>query len=191
MAIMNRVGLVSPEAYERVALNDPEGNWELFDGSLQEKPGMSRAHNYVAFELGFVLRGALDPTVYEVRSNAGRLRVTSERYYIPDVIVIPRSLTGVLAGRSDALDLYNDPLPFVAEVWSPSTGSYDFKAKLRGYQERGDAEIWYIHPFDKTITIWRRQPNGTYDEISPAIGSIEIISLPGVTVDLAALLDNA
>ncbi|MBA2754700.1 MAG: Uma2 family endonuclease [Chloroflexia bacterium] len=191
MAIMNRVGLVSPEAYERVALNDPEGNWELFDGSLQEKPGMWRAHNYVAFELSFVLRGALDPTVYEVRSNAGRLRVSAERYYIPDVIVIPRSLTVGLAGRSDALDLYADPLPFVAEVWSPSTGPYDVKAKLRGYQERGDAEIWYIQPFDKTITIWRRQPDGSYLETSPAIGPIEIVSLPGVTVDLAALLDKA
>ncbi|MDQ3655742.1 MAG: Uma2 family endonuclease, partial [Chloroflexota bacterium] len=105
--------------------------------------------------------------------------------------VIPLALTAGLEGRPDGLEVYSDPLPFVAEVWSPSTGTYDAKAKLRGYQERGDAEIWFIHPFEKTITIWRRQPDGSYLETSPAIGPIEIASLPGVTVDLAALLDKA
>ncbi len=191
MVTMQRVGLVSPESYERVALNDPDGHWELFDGVLREKPGMAYAHNYVMFELGVSLRLALDPNLYEVRSNAGRVRVAADRYYIPDVLVIPRSMTERFRDDPDALDLYSDPLPFVAEIWSPSTGPYDIRAKLQGYRERGDAEIWYIQPFDKTITIWRRQPDGSYLETSPAIGPIEIVSLPGVTVDLAALLDKA
>ena len=188
---MQRVGLVSPESYERVAFNDPDGHWELFDGLLREKPGMSVTHNRVGFRLSVAILRSLDETMYEARSNAGRLRVGADRYYIPDVVVIPLALTVGLEGRPDGLEVYADPLPFVAEIWSPSTGGYDVKSKLLGYRERGDSEIWYIQPFDKTITIWRRQPDGSYLETSPAIGPIEIVSMPGVTVDLAALLDKA
>ncbi|MEP6871059.1 MAG: hypothetical protein ABI939_04320 [Anaerolineaceae bacterium] len=33
------------------------------------------------------------------------------------------------------------PLPFVAEVWLPSTGEYDVDEKFPQYQRRGDLEI--------------------------------------------------
>jgi len=61
---------------------------------------------------------------------------------------------------------------------------------VQGYRERGDAEIWFIHPYERTLTAWRRQPDGTYREDLYRGGLISVVSLPGVTIDFDALLDG-
>ena len=78
----------------------------------------------------------------------------------------------------------------MVEVWSPSTGHYDFATKLQGYRERGDAEIWFIHPYERTLTAWRRQPDGSYAEETYRGGPVPVVSLPGVVIDFDALLDG-
>jgi Uma2 family endonuclease len=117
-----------------------------------------------------------------VRVNAGRLRRGERTYYIPDVMVIPRNA----ANRSEpaSIEIYDQPLPFVAEVWSPSTGDYDVDRKFPGYQARGDFEIWRLHPYEKTLTIWRRRDDGGYDESIQKCGAVHLVGLPGVLVDL-------
>ena len=35
---------ISGETYERLALAEPDRKWELRDGVLREKPGMTAAH---------------------------------------------------------------------------------------------------------------------------------------------------
>ena len=44
---------VSEETFERVALEDPEGRWELICGKLREKPAMTTEHGYVVQELDY------------------------------------------------------------------------------------------------------------------------------------------
>ena len=78
----------------------------------------------------------------------------------------------------------------MVEVWSPSTGAYDVETKLQGYRERGDAEIWFIHPYERTLTAWRRQPDGSYAEETYRGGLVPVASLPGVVIDFDALLDG-
>ncbi len=75
------------QIFEEVALADPDRHWELHDGLLREKPGMTFAHNHLAFNLGYLLREPLDRDAYEVRIDAGRVRISEERYYIPDIFV--------------------------------------------------------------------------------------------------------
>lgn len=53
----------------------------------------------------------------------------------------------------------------------------------------GDLEIWRIHPLDRTLTAWRRQEDGTYREADHAGGTIQPMTLPGVTIDLDRLFD--
>jgi Uma2 family endonuclease len=129
----------------------------------------------------------LDRTEFQVRINAGRVRRTDETYYIPDIIVFPARLAASLRGRPDVLESYDAPLPFVAEVWSPSTGGYDVDKKLPEYMKRGDLEIWRLHPYERTLTAWRRQPDGTYRETVFHGGLVQPVALPGVTIDLEAL----
>ena len=85
------------------------------------------------------------------------------------------------------LEVYDEPMPLVVEVWSPSTGDYDVEEKLREYQRRGDLEIWRIHPYKRTLTAWVRQPNGSYSETLYRSGTIRPTNLTGVEFDLAGL----
>ena len=80
-------------------------------------------------------------------------------------------------------------MPLVAEVWSEPVGDYDVEEKLREYQRRGDLEIWRIHPHERTLTAWRRQPDGTYLETLHRGGAVQPAALPGVAIELERLFD--
>ena len=187
MAIEARIG---GEAYERLALTEPDRKWELCDGVLREKPGMTAAHNELAMQLGFMLMSQLDRSVYRVRVDAGRVRRPEATYYIPDVFVVPTAFVTPLLDQPDVLEVYDQPLPLVVEVWSRSTGDYDVAEKIAVYQQRGDLEIWRIHPYERTLTAWRRLPDGSYDQTVYGEGVVSPPALPGVKIDLAALFDN-
>lgn len=176
---------VSEDTYRRIALGNSQV--ELHRGQLREKPGMSVEHNDVADQLTTLLRTQLDRREYRVRENFAKLRCSGDTYYIPDVVVIPAAMVQALRERPGSLDAYSDPLPLVVEIWSPSTGDYDINAKLPDYQQRGDLEIWYVHPYERTLTAWRRASDGTYAETTHQNGSIRPTSIPGMTIDLDAL----
>jgi Uma2 family endonuclease len=178
----------SEQAFRELALNDPDSNWELWDGVPVEKPAMSFRHNKVAFYLGLALANQLDWNVYVVNVNGDRARVSSRAYFIPDVVVIPVAYQQPLDPRS--LGAYADPLPLVVEIWSPTTGGYDIEAKLPAYQQRGDLEIWFIHPYERTLIAWRRQPDASYTHDVYEGGEVPAASLSGVSIDLDTLLDT-
>jgi Uma2 family endonuclease len=176
---------VSEATYERVALEDPEGKWELHCGQLRQKPAMTQPHNTLQDWLAFQLRSRLDHASFEVRTVA-RARRDESHYYIPDLMVIPIEAWRRFRG-SQRLELYPEPLPLVVEIWSPSTGEYDIDEKLPVYRERGDLEIWRVHPYERTLTAWRRQPDGSYSEHHLASGTVQLHAIDGASVDLDAL----
>ena len=181
---------VSEQTYEQVALEDPEGQWELVCGRLRSKPGMTFAHSHVLQVLNRRLTSQLDERYYTVNINHARLRISIGAYYIPDLCVIPLALERQkFEQMPDRLEVYDEPLPLVVEVWSPSTGDYDVEEKLREYQQRGDLEIWRIHPYERTLTAWRRQPDGSYTETLHKSGTVHPVALPGVTIALESLFE--
>lgn len=176
---------VSVETFRRVALEDDEGVWELRCGHLVRKPSMTMEHNQHSSEFLRQLSIRLDPDRYSVRMNAGHMRLGQDRYVVADVIVIPVALLEVRRGQPTTLEEYAEPLPFVVEVWSRSTGDYDVESKLPAYRERGDLEIWRVHPYERTVTAWRRRPDGSYSESHYGdSGRVRVESL-GVRIDLA------
>lgn len=181
---------ISDATYERVALEDPEGKWELEHGCLRQKPGMTIEHNRVARELGFRLRLQLDRNDFDVVVDQARVRRSPGNFFIPDVFVVPMTIVRRhLEQRRGRLEAYAEPLPFVVEVWSRSTGRYDLHSKVAEYQRRGDAEIWFIHPYHRTVTAWRRQPDGSYTEMVYQGGTVRPVALPNVEIDLDTLFD--
>lgn len=110
-----------------------------------------------------------------------RVRRGQGTIFLPDVMVVPAEYGYDLAARP-SLAIFSQPLPFVAEIWSPSTGDYDVDTKIPEYQERGDLEIWRVHPFQRTITAWRRQPNGDYAEATHDGGLLFLHALPQVNL---------
>lgn len=181
---------VSEETYRRLALADPGGQLELYQGQLREKPVMSAWHGAIMLHLAVLLQNQLDRGEYRLRVTHARLRRSADTYYVPDVVVIPAALERALLERPNSLDAYPEPLPLVVEIWSPSTGSYDINEKLPGYQDRGDLEIWRVHPYERTITVWRRRPDGAYTESIYRDGILRPESLPSVVIDLDTLFEQ-
>ena len=185
MAVAQRM---SEKAYQEFVLSGIEGSWELHDGRLVEKPGVTWNHGRVVARLSYLLQHQLDEMTYEVRINEGRVRKPADTIYIPDLLVVPAAYG---EGFRDQLTLavFSDPLPLVVEVWSVSTGDYDVDAKLPVYQQRGDLEIWRIHLYERTLTSWRRQLDRSYQETIHSGWIVALAALPGVSIDLDALFD--
>lgn len=179
---------VTESTYKRVALEDPNGRWELHCGQLRQKPLMTAEHNHVIWRLTAQLSRQLDWNQFDVRTNAGTVRRSSESYYIPDIYVVRLDMVRAQFGTR-RLEVFRVPLPLVVEVWSPSTGDYDIEHKLPEYQARGDLEVWLIHPYDRAVTAWVRQSDGSYAETRHTGGVLRPTALPGMTIDLAALFD--
>ena len=88
----------------------------------------------------------------------------------------------LFSGLDRQLMLHLDPARY--ESWSPSTGTHDMNTKLPLYRERGDAEVWRLHPIDRDVIAWRRQPDGRYTEFRFSGGRITLLALPDLTIDL-------
>lgn len=181
---------ISEQEYEQVVWSEPDRQLELLDGRLVEKPGMSVEHGEIAFRLGYLLQLQLDWRQFRIAINDWRVRRPEATIFIPDLVVVPLAMTQEFRGQPGRLAIYSQPLPLVVEVWSASTGGYDIAAKLPIYQQRGDLEIWIIHPYERTLTTWRRQPDGTYEESIHHEGAVEPLTLPGVSIQLAELFDS-
>ena len=178
---------VTELTYEQIALRQPDRKWELHQGRLREKPGMSVGHNRTTIRLARQLLLQLDESRFEVRIDNSRVRRAEVTYYMPDLFVARAEQTAAIPDRPGVLEVYAGPLPLVVEVWSPSTGDYDVEEKFPEYQRRGDEEIWCTHPYERTLHAWRRQPDETYAEAVFTGGKVQPVALPGVTVDLDAL----
>lgn len=187
-----REGMTVDEAtYKRLALEDRHGHWELHAGRLVQKPGMTAFHAEALERLHWRLRSQLPEGEYALRAEAGRLRRPEGSYYEADVTVVPRHyVRDLMTHHPTELEVYERPVPFVAEVWSPSTGAYDIDTKVPGYQQRGDAEIWRLHPPRHAVTIWRRQPDGRYTETFVTGGIVELAALPGVRINIDELFEQ-
>ncbi|MGH2534806.1 MAG: Uma2 family endonuclease [Thermomicrobiales bacterium] len=180
---------MSERTYESLALEDAEGQWELHKGRLREKPAVGAEHTDISFHLAMLLQLQLDRRQYKLKVNGTRVRRSRGSVYIPDVVIVPTEHERRLRGQPGTLEIYDDPLPLVVEIWSQSTGDYDVNEKLPEYQQRGDAEIWRVHPFERAVTVWWRQPDGTYQASFYQGGIIDLRSLPGVSINLDVLFE--
>jgi Uma2 family endonuclease len=179
---------VSEQTYLQLVLEDPESKWELHCGRLRSKPNMTAEHGDLILEVGYHLRRQLDRAQFRVRANHGQVRRSEGRIYVPDVMVVPTEVEQQQRAARGP-EVYTDPLPLVVEIWSPSTGDYDVREKLPEYQRRGDAELWLIHPSERTLTAWRRQPDNSYTETVYRGGTVRPVALPNVTIDLDELFN--
>lgn len=176
----------STALHELVALEDDDHIWELDGGRLRRKPDMTQEHNNFARELALTLGDQLDRSLYTVGQNSGHLTASPGHSFVPDVFILPRSYIRPARPAPGGLEAFAEPMPFVCEIWSPSTGDYDTDTKIPWYQARGDAEIWRVHPYERTVKAWRRHPDGTYSETQLS-GEVALWQFPEIRIDLAQL----
>ena len=152
---------------------------------------MSSGHDRSLLELTHQLFRQEDRARFVVLPGLGRVARATTSHYIPDLCIVTAAQFAAFDGRNQSLHEYREPLLLVAEIWSPSTGKYDIDEKLPEYIARGDAEIWRLHPFERTLKAWRRRPDGGYDEVEFTGGMIGLHMLPSVTIDLDVLFAAA
>jgi Uma2 family endonuclease len=172
--------------YEAFVLSGIEGHWELHDGRLVEKPGMSWEHLGIASFLAHFLLQQLDIERYRVYVES-RVRRPAATIFLPDVAIVPLDYGDEFWGRPGKLAIFSRPLPLVVEIWSESTGDYDVDTKVPVYQQRGDLEIWRIHPYERTLTRWAKQADDTYEKTSISGGTVRLAAFPDVWIDLDRL----
>ena len=180
---------ISEAEYQRFVLSGAGKGWELHDGRLVEKPGVTWEHADVAMELAYLLRHQIPRDEYRGFIES-RVRRPTATIFMPDVMVVPTACGEPFRGQPGTLAIFSDPLPLIVEIWSSSTGEYDVDAKLPIYQQRGDLEIWRIHPYERTVMSWRRQPDGSYQEAIHRGGIFRPVALPGVAIDLETLFND-
>jgi len=178
---------VTQETFAALVLEDTDGRWEIYRRRLREKPEMSFGHNRTARALARQLLDHLSADEFDVLQNSGHLLVPTGDSYVPDVAIVPLALYVRFQNDPTRFERYEEPLPLVVEVWSPSTGQYDVDTKIPGYRLRGDLEIWRVHPFDRTLTTWRRMPSGDYVETTLRAGTLSLHAVPNVDLDLERL----
>ncbi len=185
MSVAHRI---SEAEYEQIVLAEPVEKWELVEGRLREKPGMSWDRGVIASLLSHLLWSQIDRRQFTVLLET-RVRRSAGTIFLPDIMVVPTEYGQEFAGRPGVLAIFSPPLPLVVEVWSASTGDYDVDTKVPEYMARGDLEIWRIHPYEKTLAAWRRQPDGSYGETIYRSGVVRSSALPGVVIALDDLFD--
>jgi Uma2 family endonuclease len=190
LVALTKTDHVSEAVYCHLAMRDDYALVELYRGQLREKPAMSVQHGDVMDDLLGQLYSQIDARNYRIRVQHARLRVSSATYFIPDIAIVPHAMTEFLRQQRPSLDAYSEPLPLVIEIWSPSTGTYDVTEKLAAYQERGDHEIWSVHPYARTLTSWVRQPDGAYEEVVRHSGLVAPSGVAGVTIDIGLLFSS-
>ena len=156
--------LLNESEYEQFVWAHPDSWWELLHGRLREKPGSTWEKGCLAAWLAYLLHDRLDHRQFRVSINLWRVSLPNPTIFIPDLVVVPTAYGRDFAGRPDKLAIFSDPVPLVVEFWSIVSPDYDTATKLPVYQQRGDLEIWFIHPYEQTVTAQVRQPDGRYLE---------------------------
>ncbi len=75
----------------------------------------------------------------------------------------------------------------IIEIISPATARKDLHEKYDLYERSGVNEYWIIHPFERTLTTFRLQMNGTYQPGKPLTEGDQVISsvIEGFTLNLS------
>jgi Uma2 family endonuclease len=131
---------------------------EFFRGEVFSMAGASQVHNVVTLNLAVALHKRLDLSACRVLANDMRVRIdTVDAMFYPDVVVS--------CSRSDRTMEHALVEPrFIAEVLSPSTGSFDKSAKFAAYRRiPALAEYLLVEPHTRIVELFRRTPVGTWE----------------------------
>ena len=144
--VISTTAPVSEAEYREFALGDPQGHWELHRGQLREKPGMSAAHDNVIDRLQRRLYMQLSEHEYRLRSNNARLRVPRRRTTFQTWRSFQLSSCSRCSKVPTRLMRTATRCRWLSKSGLPQPATTTSKGKLPDYQQRGDREIWFIHP---------------------------------------------
>ena len=129
---------------------------EYVNGQLIDMPGEYLKNNRIAGNLNFILRLALNSSMYNIFTHDAKLKIPNEKsYFYPDLFV-----TDEVLGAEQYI-AYAAVL--VAEVLSKSTRAYDVFDKLIQYKKIPQLQYCLmIEPFKKTVALHLKNGQGEW-----------------------------
>lgn len=164
--------------------------YELIDGvAYLMSPAPNRLHQEIAGEIfrqaGNALQG--DRCRAYIAPFDVRLPKTNESDNRVDTVVQPDVLVICDPSKLDDLGARGAP-DWVVEVLSPATASHDQTTKLAAYERARVPEVWFVHPTDRTVTVYRHDGTRyTRPAILEMSGELAVGVLPQVKIDWARL----
>ena len=165
---------------------------ELIDGTayVREPPSPTVLHQGIVFELARQAAAALEGKSVRVciAPLDVRLPRSTEEDNLVDTVVQPDVFIVTDLEKLDARGVRGAP-DWLVEVLSPSTARHDQAVKLPVYERAGVREVWFVHPIDRTLTIYHLQA-ARYGRplILELAGKTQLTAVPGVTIDWDRLL---
>jgi Uma2 family endonuclease len=149
---------------------------EFIDGYIYALAGVTNRHDDIVINVISLFRQAARGTSCRIRSGEVQLRVTSTRYYYPDVQVVCNPV-------SPNQRFVTDPCVIV-EVPSPSTEQIDQREKLFAYTTIESVRAYFIiHQDQRTIeNHWRDAEDKWRHETLYEDGSLRV---PCLNMDLS------
>lgn len=160
---------------------------ELINGTayVREPPAPSRFHQELVGELYLQARLALDGKSCRayIAPFDVRLPQSGEADELIDTVVQPDVLIVCDLSKLDKRGMHGAP-DWIAEVLSPASASHDQIVKLPAYERAGVPEVWFVHPIDRILSIYRLE-GGRYGRptILELKGRTAISAIPGVSID--------
>jgi Uma2 family endonuclease len=126
--------------------------YELYHGTLLVSPPPDTFHGRAATDLHRVLQAAAPPGLFVTSAGIG-IYVSDTTYYIPDVLVVPRTAVEVRARGVRPADVR-----LAVEVVSPSNSRQDLVLKRDEYAAAGIPLYWIVDPDHARLTVFRLRP---------------------------------
>jgi Uma2 family endonuclease len=170
--------------------------WELIDGdAFDMSPAPRIVHQRVVGELfkqlslqleGHPCEAFVAPVDVRLPDHDDQADEDIKNVVQPDVLVVCDPDKIDEAGVRGAPD-------FIAEVLSASTAARDRRLKAELYAKHGVREYWIVDPVARQVEIFRLGEDGLWlaPERRGAEGILSVGSVPGASVDLAALFPPA
>ena len=160
--------------------------YELVDGVayIKSQPSM-RIHQEAVGQIYCQIRAALDahPCRAYIAPFDVRLPKSGETDEKTDTVVQPDVFVVCDRSKLDDRGMRGAP-DWVVEVLSPGTAGHDQTVKLAAYERAGVPEVWFVHPTDWVVTVYRLEGRA-YGR--PAIhemkGELAVSTLPAIRID--------
>ncbi len=128
-------------------VDDDTHRYELYEGVLLVSPVPGTRHLITTTDLEHILYRAAPADLFVSAANAG-VYVSDRTYFIPDIVVVPRSVFTTQGRGAMPADLR-----LAVEVLSPSNAGYDLGLKRQAYAKAGIPLYWIVDPEKRAITV--------------------------------------
>jgi Uma2 family endonuclease len=168
--------------------------WEIFNGAaFNMAAAPTRKHQKILGELYRQISNFLVHKTCDVYSAPFDVRFPEADEKEDEIKTVLQPDISIICDQTklDEKGCLGSP-DLIIEIVSPFTLQRDMGEKFFIYEKSGVKEYWIVHPVDRTVMVFKLQPDNKYGrpEIYFSKGIVDVGILPGLTIDLSAAFSD-